>query len=517
MFGIKKTGIAIDTVKLSTISFVLNGLGLLLNILLTNTLGTAAVGVMTLITTVFGFIIVLANGNIFVSTERFVSEEIGAGNRNFKSIMRFSLTFSLVLSGTFTLFSLFFAEKLAVISGDANIETAIRIMALSLPPAGVGSCIKGFFHAKRQVKFPLIGDVFEFSCRYVILMFGIIVFIPNGVSIYLLISIAMLIAEVSSCVFYIFNYVSEYKIFSKLPENNKRIITVKTYMKLNLPIILSGYVTMTMSALNDVLVPVALLDYHENAEKAMSEYGLFESIIIPVIFYPSFILTSLQTLIIPEIARANSAENHFRVNYLIDKLFRKTLTFALFVSAVLLTEGAELGELLCPSDNLAAKTLRLMFFAIPFIYMEIILEGILRGLGKQGFSTVNSLFEYVIRIGTVIIATRFLGFYGVLLSYYLSNILSNIVRVIKVCSTVKLKFNTLEYIIKPILASSFCVLTAKALSSIIFSGKIFSVAGFLLTASILYLIIIEISDRYFYTEFKFSERNQEILLKSTTA
>ncbi|MDR0903893.1 MAG: oligosaccharide flippase family protein [Ruminococcus sp.] len=503
MFGIRKTGIAIDTVKLSTISFVLNGLGLLLNILLTNTLGTAAVGVMTLITTVFGFIIVLANGNIFVSTERFVSEEIGAGNRNFKSIMRFSLTFSIIISGTFAIFSLFFAEKLAAISGDENIETAIRIMALSLPPAGVGSCIKGYFHAKRQVKFPLIGDVFEFSCRYVILMFGILVLLPNGVSIYLLISIAMLVAEILSCVFYVYNFANEYKVFSKLPESNKRIITVKTYMTLNLPIILSGYVTMTMSALNDVLVPIALLDYHENTEKAMSEYGLFESIIIPVIFYPSFILTSLQTLIIPEIARANAAENHFRVNYLIDKLFRKTMMFAIFISAILFNGGEEIGKMLCPSDNLAAKTLRLMFFVIPFIYMEIILEGILRGLGKQGFSTVNSLFEYIIRIGTVIIATRFLGFYGVLLSYYASNIISNVVRIIKVCDTVKLKFNLREYIAKPIIASAFCVITAKCFSKILFNGNLLATIGFLLIASILYLVIIEISDRYFYTEFEF--------------
>jgi stage V sporulation protein B len=441
-----------------------------------------------------------------VSTERFVSEEIGAGNRNFKSIMRFSLTFSIVLSSTFAIFSLVFSGKLAAISGDENIETAIRIMAMSLPFAGVGSCIKGYFHAKRQVKFPLIGDVFEFSCRYVILMFGIIFLIQNGVSIYLLISISMLTAEILSCIFYVYNFANEYKVFSKLPENNKRIITVKTYMTLNLPIILSGYVTMTMSALNDVLVPIALLDYHENTEKAMSEYGLFESIIIPVIFYPSFILTSLQTLIIPEIARANAAVNHFRVNYLIDKLFRKTMTFAVFVSAVLLIGGENIGELLCPHDNLAAKTLRLMFFVIPFIYMEIILEGILRGLGKQGFSTVNSLFEYVIRIGTVIIATRFLGFYGVLLSYYASNIISNVVRVIKVCSTVKLKFNLLEYIAKPILSSAFCVIIAKCFSSFIFDGVAFSALGFLIIASILYLIITEISDRYFYTEFKLSSK-----------
>ncbi|MDR0943915.1 MAG: oligosaccharide flippase family protein [Ruminococcus sp.] len=506
MFGIRKTGIAVDTVKLSAISFVLNGLGLLLNLLLTNTIGTAAVGVMTLITTVFGFIIVLANGNIFVSTERFVSEEIGAGNKNYKTIMRFSLTFSIVLSSSFAIFSLFFAGRLAEISGDENIKTAIRIMALSLPPAGIGSCIKGYFHAKRVVKFPLIGDVFEFSCRFVILMFGVLFLIQKGVSIYYLISISMFFAEILSCVYYIIIYRREYKKFTRFPERNKRIITFKSYMTLNLPIILSGYVTMTMSGLNDVLVPIALLDFHADPDKAMAEYGLFESIIIPVIFYPSFILTSLQTLIIPEIARANAAENHFRVNFLIDKLFRKTLMFAIFVAAILLVGGVSIGEVLCPTDSLASSTLAKMFFVVPFIYMEIILEGILRGLGKQGFSTVNSLFEYIIRIGTVIIATRFLGFGGVLLSYYLSNIVSNIVRIIKVCRTVDLKFEIVEYILKPVLAAAFCTMTAKAFSKILFTEKLFSTIGFLVIAAILYLTLSEIIDRFFYSEFKFVKR-----------
>jgi stage V sporulation protein B len=319
----------------------------------------------------------------------------------------------------------------------------------------------------------------------------------------------MFFAEILSCTYYIVIFRREYKKFIKFPETNKRLITFKSYMTLNLPIILSGYVTMTMSGLNDILVPIALLDFHADTDKAMAEYGLFESIIIPVIFYPSFILTSLQTLIIPEIARANAAENHFRVNFLIDKLFRKTLMFAIFISAILLVGGSDIGAVLCPSDSLAARTLGLMFFVVPFIYMEIILEGILRGLGKQGFSTVNSLFEYIIRIGTVIIATRFLGFYGVLLSYYLSNIVSNIVRAVKVCKTVNLKFNAVEYLLKPICSAAFVAVVAKTFSQIVFTEKIFSVIGFLSFAAILYLVISEISDRYFYAEFKF--------VKSTTA
>jgi O-antigen/teichoic acid export membrane protein len=114
---------------MSAIALILQGFGLLLNIILTNTLGTVAVGIMTLIMTIFGFIIVLANGNIFISTNRFVSEEIGADNRNFCFIMKLALTFSVSLSLFFALLSFIFSGKLAELTGDPQISISVKILA----------------------------------------------------------------------------------------------------------------------------------------------------------------------------------------------------------------------------------------------------------------------------------------------------------------------------------------------------------------------------------------------------
>ena len=65
-----------DTFRLTFVSLILQGLGIFLNSLISSKLGTASVGIMTLIFTLFGFIMVLANGNIFISTSRLVSGEI---------------------------------------------------------------------------------------------------------------------------------------------------------------------------------------------------------------------------------------------------------------------------------------------------------------------------------------------------------------------------------------------------------------------------------------------------------
>ncbi|MCH5347890.1 MAG: oligosaccharide flippase family protein, partial [Oscillospiraceae bacterium] len=235
--------IAKDTARLTIVSFVLQGLGLFLNILISNKLGTASVGVMTLIFSLFSFIMVLANGNIFISTSRFVSEELGAGNKNVSRIMALSLGAALTLSTVFSIASFGLARVITHYAGGApQLALSVRIIALSLPPAAVGSCIRGYFNGNRNVKIPCIGDIIEFSAKWISLMFGTVFLLDRGLSIYIMIASSILIGEAVSCVYYVAKYLDEYNRFSVLPEGDPRIKKIPAYLKLSLPIVASGYV-----------------------------------------------------------------------------------------------------------------------------------------------------------------------------------------------------------------------------------------------------------------------------------
>lgn len=486
--------IAKDTARLTVVSFILQGLGLWLNIMISNKLGTASVGVMTLIFSLFGFIMVLANGNIFISTSRFVSEEIGAGNENVTRIMRLSMGFSLILSAAFSLASFLLSGLIAdYVSDTSELALSIKIIAFSLSPAAFGSCIKGYFNAVRNVNVPCIGDIVEFAAKWSALALGVIFLLDRGLSVYILISVSILIGEVISCIFYIIKYLPEYKRFSAKSENKPRITKITSYLKFSLPIVAGGYVQMVMSSLNEALVPVALLKYNVSSERAMSEYGMFEAMIIPTVFYPAVILTSLSNIIIPEIARANSSDNIGRVKSLIRKIFRRAFAYSFFISGMLLTAGDKIGQILCPSDSLVGETLVKLFPVVPFIYLEIVLEGIIKGLGKQNFSTINSLCEYIIRIVCVIIFVNLYGFTGVLISYYASNIYSNIVRIIFVCRTTGVHFEVWTYLAKPFLMCFFCCHVATAVTRFIsYSSIIFETIIYLCTAAIVFVALYEI-------------------------
>ncbi|UKI16564.1 MAG: hypothetical protein L6V87_01275 [Ruminococcus sp.] len=90
---ISEKQIAKDAAKMTLLSLAMQTAGMIFNVKLSDMAGTSAVGLMSLIFSLFGFIMVLANGNILTSTGRFVSEARGAGHENFCTVMRYSLTF----------------------------------------------------------------------------------------------------------------------------------------------------------------------------------------------------------------------------------------------------------------------------------------------------------------------------------------------------------------------------------------------------------------------------------------
>lgn len=490
--------IARDAVKMTLLSLAMQTAAMVFNAILSDKAGTSAVGLMSLIFSLFSFIMVLANGNILTSTSRFVSEARGAGHKNFSKVMRYSLTFSFCLSLTFGICSFFAAELIGTKLLHSNeLSLAVRFIALSLPFASAGSCIKGYFHGIRSVDVPMRGDLMEFAAKWASLFSGLLFF--GGTKLFYAVTAAsILFGEFVSFVYYLLKYSEEYRSFRGLPPCAAPLATdtFGGYLKGSLPILLSGYVQMLMSTANELLVPAALLKYSRSAEEALSCYGCFEALIMPAVFFPSAVLTSLSGIIIPEAALANRCSDskirQKRLASLTDGAFRKAFSYAFFISAQFLFGGGLAGRVLCPSDELVSRSLVILAPVIPFIYLEIVLEGLLKGMGRQNFSTVNSLFEYVVRIGCVMIFVGRIGFGGVLISYYASNVLSNIARIIVVCRESGLRFDIKCYVLCPLLKGLACCgfgAAAVRITRAQFSGELVSLILYITASAAAFALI----------------------------
>ena len=217
---------------------------------------------------------------------------------------------------------------------------------------------------------------------------------------------------------------------------------------------LGGCLTAALSTANDTLIPITLRQSGDSASRALEQFGTFEGVVIPVLFFPSTMLCALSGILIPEIARANAAGNQRRVCQLTERVIQLTLIFAILIAAILLKFGGRVGYWM-DGGTLSGKMIRILAPVVPFIYLEIVLEALLKGMGKQNFSSLNYLAEYVIRICVVLIFIPLFGFYGIVASYYTSNVFGNCNRLRMAAKTANMPFHPGKLLGKPLFAVVF--------------------------------------------------------------
>ena len=129
-----KRNILKDTILLTVIQMMLDGIGLLLNAFMTKHLGAEAIGVLTLTGSFFRLASMIASGNVFLCASRFISEELGKEYRNPKKVLGYCLKVSLFLSIIVSLLMSLTAPWCSVqFLKSSDLMNPIRLMAVSLP------------------------------------------------------------------------------------------------------------------------------------------------------------------------------------------------------------------------------------------------------------------------------------------------------------------------------------------------------------------------------------------------
>lgn len=439
-----------DTIKLTVVQFALEFMSLGLNLWLSQRAGSAAVGMIALVGAFFNLASMAAGGSGYLCASRFISEELGKPKGNPEKILRYVMTFSLILglpgAGVIICFAPFIAENFFH-SGDMVLT--VCILGTVLPIGGITACMKGWCNAVCRVKLAAFCDAVEFIVKMLVL----IVYIMNtdaadAVSLCNAIAFSMAAGTLVSILILTFDFFTH-----RLKTHEKVSIGFSKYIRLAMPVIFGGCLTSALSTANDALIPMTLRQSGSTAESALAQFGVFEAIVIPVLFFPTAVLCVLSGILIPEAARAEAGVKKERLRYITKRSIKFTMHFSLFVSSILFIFGEDI-SLIMNEEPLAGKMLRLLAPVVPFIYLEIILEAIIKGTGRQQFSMLNYLAEYAVRISAVLVFVPMIGFYGIVVSYYASNVFGNCMRLIKTFKITELFSCWKELIVYPLLSAA---------------------------------------------------------------
>lgn len=411
---------------LAVMQIFLDFSSIFLNSFITRRLGAVAVGIFSLMGSFLGLAGILASGNAFLCTSRLIAEELGKPNGNPHRVLLHGIKLCTVLSVSTSVLVILFSENLAVQFFGAetadSVIFAIRLMPVALISGSLSACFKGYFNACRKASTAAVGDILEFIVKSAVIV--LMTFTGNPCQIMI---VSIISGNIVSLVFMLFLFARERDSRSQ----HEGSLNFRQYLKFAFPIMFGGLLTSVLSSANDALVPICLRQSGDTQEQAFAFFGVFEAIVIPAIFFPSVIPCSLSGIVVTETARASASKNTDKIRRMTARLIQYTIIYASVSAVLLFVFGNQIGTLLGEGET-AGKLISAIAPVVPFIYLEIVLEALIKGLGLQGFSSINYLAEYVIRISIVLIFVPQYGFLGIIISYYASNVFGNTARLIKV-------------------------------------------------------------------------------------
>lgn len=131
-----------------------------------------------------------------------------------------------------------------------------------------------------------------------------------------------------------------------------------------------------------MLIPACLAAYLGTRAEAVAQYGSLKGMALPLIFFPFSVLAALSGLLMPEITRATPPGIPLPCAALVRLAMGLTGGFSLLVGAALVLFGKDAAILLY-HDAQAGRYVQVLGFVAPFMYLESMVDAILKGMGEQ--------------------------------------------------------------------------------------------------------------------------------------
>ncbi|PHV70516.1 hypothetical protein CS063_10540 [Sporanaerobium hydrogeniformans] len=466
----KEQGLIASTILLTATSLVTRTIGMISIVYISNTIGTEGMGLYQLLMTIYSVGIIVASAGLSVSVSKMIAEEIAKHHFSMISkVMAIALFISALLSITTSFMFFTFTDTIIhLFIADARILWGLKMLSLSIPFISFSSCFKGYFYAVKKAAFPASADILEQFIKLALIMTLVGLWAPKGLSYaYAAVGIGMTIGEMISCSYLLTLYLINRKGVSypkgKVPfYSTTRKSILFGLIKLILPIALIAYVGSAFISIENILIPMSLRKFGASTEDSLSIYGMLKGMVLPILFFPSAFLTAFSTTLIPEIARANALGHKKRVAYTTNRVIQLTFILSMLIVSIFINYSTEI-SLIFYKKLEVGQMLKILALIVPFMYIEAVTDGILKGLGIQmcclRYSIIDSLFR-ILMIYFLIPIKGISAFIGIMIA---SNILTSTLNFNKLLDETKIKIKVSNWLIKPSVSATTAGIFSKLL------------------------------------------------------
>lgn len=488
----------INSIILTSSALVIRTIGMFYNIYISNKIGSEAVGLFQIVMSIYLFAITLASSGINLASTKIVTEEIAKSNQlGAKIALKKCLIFSLTLSiGTSLLLS-FLAIPLSkyILHNKIN-HICFYIIALGLPFISMSSAINGYFAAVRRVIKTTISQIFEQIIKIIATVYLLFIFPTTIEYACLALVIGDVISEIFSFSLIYILFKLDTKKHLKSCNNSSKLNYNKRILKIAIPIAITSYIRSFLSTIKQVIIPLSLEKSGLSCTESLSKYGIINGMVLPTLLFPNMLITTFSSLLITEFTFYYTKKDLKNIKNYTNRILKLCSIFSVGIMGVFFTFSSELS--LAIYKNLeCAQYFKILSPLIILIYIDIIVDGLLKGLNKQVAVMKCNIIDLLTSIICIYILLPIFGINGYIIVLFISEFLNAFISIYILVKTTKVKLDFMNFFIKPFIGIYFC----RVITNAIFLNFTYKIDN-----DILKLIISILTFIILYTVFVFSTK-----------
>lgn len=492
-----------NAISLTITALCVRAVSVIFNIYISNKTGSEAMGLFALIGSVYAFSITIGCASINLGTTRLVADAIGINDGiGARKAVGKALAVSSIISLSTGAVLFFAAEFISGrILGDVRAMIPLQVLALTLFPVSICSCLTGYFTAVRRVKLNATFQIFtQFFKIFATVCF--LTLFPNMDAEKACISIVAggAVAEfISLAITYLLYLRDRKKLLEikvvptelKTLENQNGKGITHRLLEITLPVTFSACIRSGLSMFQHILIPKGIAASGSSWSEALSSYGALHGMALPLILFPSAFIGAFAGLLIPEISECCVQNNTSRLSRASYRALTMSLIFSIGVSGIVFFYSERLGILIYNNFE-TAKYIRILAPLIPVMYIDGTVDAILKGSGHQVYSMNVNIIDTLTACIFAIFLIPKIGILGYIVSIYATEMMNTALSLIKMISVSQIKIKIIHQIVMPIV----CIIGATNISNLIFyifkigpdgaSGLVFAI----LLTIILYILLI---------------------------
>lgn len=400
-------------------SAITKALGMLIKIIMNRIVGIEGISLYMLIFPTFSLFMTISQLGFPIAISKLVAEDKYNNKKLVLSTIPISLILNILLIIIIILIAPFLSNNLLQ---EKEALYPILAIALVLPFDSISSILRGYFFGKEKMIPHIISLIIEQIVRLILIVVISPTLIKRSITLAVVgLVLVNMISELSSIIFLIFMMPNK-KI--RKQELTPDLTNIKNVLSISLPTTGSRLIGNICYFFEPIIITSCLTLNGYNTNFIITEYGIIEGFVLPLLVLPNFFTNAISNALIPYISKKYAEKNIKEVKKKLKQVIIISLLIGIPLTLILLINPV---FFLYKIYNTTKGIEYIKFLALFFIilYIQSPLASILQAINKPK----NIMYHNLIGTITKLLLIFILSFLKIGLYNFLIAMISNIIIV----------------------------------------------------------------------------------------